>query len=121
MAGTIVPFTFVPGKTNLSDFRTLTRPLRAMGVRKEWVYNQVAVDWAQLDGQTQKLVYAKACITDLAPKIWQDYWDVWSRVWRGLTGFMSSMALDPASRRPSGITSPAHLTCRSSWSALPRV
>jgi hypothetical protein len=84
MAGTVVPFTFVPGKTNLSDFRTLTRPLRAMSVREEWVYNQVAVDWAQLDGQTQKLVYAKACITDLAPTIWQEYWDAVAKILEGV-------------------------------------
>ena len=84
MAGAVVPFTFVPGKTILSDFRTLTRPLRTMSVREEWVYNQVAVDWAQLDGQTQKLVYAKACITNLAPKIWQEYWDAVAKILEGV-------------------------------------
>ena len=84
MPGTVVPFTFVAGKTDLSDFRTLTRPLRAMSVREEWVYNQVAVDWAQLDGQLQKGVYAKACITNLASKIWEDYWDAVAKILEGL-------------------------------------
>jgi hypothetical protein len=79
-----VPFTFLPGKTDLSDFRTLTRPLRAMSAREEWVYNQVAVDWSQMDGQTQKLVYAKACITNLLPKIWQDYWDAVAKILEGV-------------------------------------
>lgn len=55
-----------------------------MSVREEWVYNQVAVDWTQLDGQLQKGVYAKACITNLASKIWEDYWDAVAKILEGL-------------------------------------
>lgn len=62
MAGTVVPFTFVSGKSDTSDLRTLTRPLRVMSAREEWVYDQLVVDWAELDGLTQKALYALGCI-----------------------------------------------------------
>lgn len=65
MPGAVVPFAFITGKTDTSDFRTLTRPIRTLSVREEWIYNQLAVDWAQLDGLTQKELYAMACMGKL--------------------------------------------------------
>jgi hypothetical protein len=67
--GPLVPFTFVPGRTDTSDFRTLTRPARTMSGREEWIYNQLAVDWAELDAFTQKQLYAQACIGKLTTHV----------------------------------------------------
>jgi hypothetical protein len=37
-----------------------------MSGREEWIYNQLAVDWAELDAFTQKQLYAQACLGRLA-------------------------------------------------------
>lgn len=73
MAGELVPFEFVRGRTDVSHFHGLTRPVRPLTAREQWVYNQLAVDWAQLDGLMQKAVYTKACMVDLASEIWEGY------------------------------------------------
>src|SRR5512144_150666 len=66
MAGEVVPFEFVKGRTDTSDLRALTRPTRTMTPRERWVCDQLAIDWAELTGLEQKVLYAEGCIGRLA-------------------------------------------------------
>jgi hypothetical protein len=71
MGGDVVPFHFIKGKTDLSNFYDITQPTRVLNRRERAVYDQLAVDWAELDGLRRKALYVRGCIGELQVQIAQ--------------------------------------------------
>jgi hypothetical protein len=96
MPGAVVPFTFVGGKTDTSDFRELTRPLGPLSAREEWVYHQLAVEWAELDALTQKQLYADACTGKITARIAEVFEQAAAEVLEGLDRTAQKYGAKPA-------------------------